>query len=328
VARRLAVAIDDGRLEATEPHVQAAYAQLIKLPEHTYGSNDGKVSGLPWDNHYMDQHINDSNFRVTNSGWADQRAYIDRAIEALGALPLRKEIEGALAASSPAPVNMSGLNAWKLGVGGAPEGTLGCMGGELEIGFDATGAISSLMAGTRQWADANHTLGRFRYRTHSESEFDAYGDRYMLPGCRANETNGALCGFGKQGLTTVAGASNADWAPKLTAAWKDTAACKAVMQYTFDATAQSKYGAPSVADTTVSLAPRATGQAMGPRLLIDVQYHKRQTRMAESLWLSFAPIVKSPRGWRFDKLGRSIDPFDVVRGLARIFYVLALQHQH
>ena len=38
VARRIAAAVEGGELAVTEPHVQAAYAQLIKLPEHTYGS--------------------------------------------------------------------------------------------------------------------------------------------------------------------------------------------------------------------------------------------------------------------------------------------------
>lgn len=153
------------------------------------------ATGLPWDNKYMDQHINDTNYRVTNSGWSDQRAYISRAVTALGSLPIRTEIEQALAASEPsaAAAETAGLSVWKLDVDGAPQGTLQCNsnGGVVSIGFDASGAISSLRAHSpvsgsigRQWADANHTLGRFRYRSHSEGEFDHYGDRYMLPGKR------------------------------------------------------------------------------------------------------------------------------------------------
>ena len=144
----------------------------------------------------MDQHINDTSYRITNSGWSDQRAYISRAVAALGSLPIRTEIEHALAASEPsaAAAETAGLSVWKLGADGAPEGTLQCNsnGGVVSIGFDATGAISSLQAHSpaqdasgatgRQWADANHTLARFRYRSHSEGEFDEYGDRYMLPG--------------------------------------------------------------------------------------------------------------------------------------------------
>ena len=417
VARRLASAIANGSVALTDSRVQAAYQQLIKLPEHTYGSNDGLVGGLPWDNKYMDAHINDSSYARTNSGWSDQRAYIDRAVAALGSLPLRAEIEEALAASEPAPIDGlnpppahtdaagagadagpggggGGLKVWKLGADGAPVGTLNCNG--VTMAFDATGAISSLLqqqaatdpagggggGGGRQWADANHTLARFRYRTHSEGEFDDYGNRYMLPGCRANETNGGLCGFGKQGLTTVAGAANKDWAPKLLAAWKaepaplsghalegeqeqEQGGCRAVLQYTFDSAAQSKYGAPSIANTTITLAPPpssptssapvpAAGAAAAAggggggvlqRLQIDVQYHKRQTRMAESLWLSFQPLLHQEdnqskdssqaaaaaaagpgggggSGWRLDKLGMSIDPFDVVVNGSRAMHAI------
>ena len=206
VARHLAAGIQGGSLKITQPEVQRAYDQLIKLPEHTYGSNDGKVAGahtetvastvrphccqcrihtyalatgLPWDNTYMDQHINDTNYRVTNSGWSDQRAYISRAVTALGSLPIRAEIEQALAASEPsaAAADTAGLSVWKLGADGAPQGTLQCNSndGVVRIGFDASGAISSLQADSpasgsigRQWADANHTLGRFRYLSHSE----------------------------------------------------------------------------------------------------------------------------------------------------------------
>eukprot|EP01043_Picozoa_sp_COSAG02_P040431 COSAG02_NODE_3274_length_7030_cov_14.860008_2_plen_203_part_00 len=120
--------------------------------------------------------------------------------------------------------------------------------------------------------------------------------------------------------------------PQLTGAWKESSpagGCRAVMQYTFDKTAQSKYGAPAVANTTVSLAAAPDGtpdadqhQLQPHRLHIDVQYHKRQTRMAESLWVSFAPRVLEPRGWRVDKLGQSIDPFDVVVNGSRAMHAV------
>ena len=157
-------------------------------------------AGLPWDNKYMDQHINDTNYRATNSGWSDQRAYISRAVTALGSLPIRAEIEQALAASEPsaAAAETTGLSVWKLGPDGAPQGMLQCNsnGGVVRIGFDASGAISSLRADSpvsgstgRQWADPNHTLGRFHYLSHSEGEFDDYGNRYMLPGKRCRLLN-------------------------------------------------------------------------------------------------------------------------------------------
>ena len=53
VARALAAAVESGALPRTDARLAKAYEQLIKLPEHTYGSNDGKVAGLPWDNRYL-----------------------------------------------------------------------------------------------------------------------------------------------------------------------------------------------------------------------------------------------------------------------------------
>lgn len=130
----------------------------------------------------------------------------------------------------------------------------------------------------------------------------------------------------------MAGAVSKDWTPRLTGAWKESSpagACRAVMQYTFDEMAQSKYGAPVIANTTVSLAAAPDGnhnadrqQQQPHRLQLDVQYHKRQTRMAESLWVSFAPRVPEPRGWRLDKLGQSIDPFDVVANGSRAMHAV------
>ena len=122
VARALAAAVAAGTLASDDNRLVAAYDQLIKLPEHTYGSNDGLVANQPWNNSWLDAHIaNDSSFERTEAGWVDQRAYIDRAVAALAdAQPLRAQIEAALAASEPTPVEVAPLISWPLtGAGGA-----------------------------------------------------------------------------------------------------------------------------------------------------------------------------------------------------------------
>ena len=140
----------------------------------------------------------------------------------------------------------------------------------MTLGIDAAGAVAHLVdrKSGRQWAAANQTLARLRYRSHSEPEFNAYGDRYMLPGCRSKEDPG-LCGFGKQGLTSQAGAANQDWAPHVTAAWRGTAGaaqCRLVIQLGFPSEAKSKYGAPSVANISISSAARPSQTAFLSRL--------------------------------------------------------------
>ena len=159
---------------------------------------------MPWDNAYLDSHLNDSAFQRTAAGYLDQRAYIDRAIAALDGLAVQKTILAELSASSPSPLSTDGLDDWPLDAMGAPIGDVQC--GAVQLGFNNAGAIDNLLDSRgRQWAGVNNRIGRFRYSSHSEWEFDSYGERYMLPGCR-NDSSANLCGFGKAGLSSKAGA--------------------------------------------------------------------------------------------------------------------------
>ena len=142
----------------------------------------------------------------------------------------------------------------------------------------------------------------------------------MLPGCRPEQT-ASLCGFGKNGLTSQAHGENLFWMPQVTRAWKSAAGCSSSssgsdpssssspctlrVSLSFAEEAMTKYGAPHSANVTFTVA--AAGS-----ISVDVQYQKRPTMMAESLWFSFRPVLPDPHGWRLNKLGRDVDPFDVV----------------
>jgi hypothetical protein len=58
------------------------------------------------------------------------------------------------------------------------------------------------------------------------------------------------------------------------------------------ASLKKKYGAPSSTNVTFTVVAAGTVD-------IDVQYQKRPTRMAESVWLSFRPVVADPHQWRY-----------------------------
>ena len=53
--RTIAGATSAGRADAADRRVVEALTLLLKLPEHTYGSNDGLVAGGPWDNAAFDR---------------------------------------------------------------------------------------------------------------------------------------------------------------------------------------------------------------------------------------------------------------------------------
>ena len=98
VARELASAIESGAAKVSDPRVAESLTWLVKLPEHTYGSNDARVTSI-WDNDFFDAHVNDSDYEITREGYIDQRAYVVKSVAALGTHPLRAKIEAALQAS-------------------------------------------------------------------------------------------------------------------------------------------------------------------------------------------------------------------------------------
>ena len=51
-------------------------------------------------------------------------------------------------------------------------------------------------------------------------------------------------------------------------------------------------------------------------------FGKAANRMPEALWLSFQPAVSDARGWRMDKCGAEISPFEVVTGGNRAMHAV------
>src|SRR5262249_9464610 len=51
-------------------------------------------------------------------------------------------------------------------------------------------------------------------------------------------------------------------------------------------------------------------------------FDKPANRLAEAFWLSFQPATRDEDGWRFEKLGRAVDPCDVVSRGARTLHAV------
>lgn len=100
------------------------------------------------------------------------------------------------------------------------------------------------------------------------------------------------------------------WEPTLNSLWikrDKNNQCEFVSQLLFPQNLIDNYGAPK--ETWVSFTFSSTIQ-------ISFQWFgKTLTRLPESFWVQFNPIVPDPiQGWKMDKLGFLIDPFNVVSG--------------
>eukprot|EP00040_Diaphanoeca_grandis_P036438 m.232273 g.232273 ORF g.232273 m.232273 type:complete len:192 (+) comp33618_c0_seq3:2520-3095(+) len=82
-----------------------------------------------------------------------------------------------------------------------------------------------------------------------------------------------------------------------------------------------KFGAPKFATLVVMLDTRATTSGK-VSIDFDLQWNgKRPTRMAESLWMTFAPVSKQT-GWQMNKLGRWVDPLQVVTNGSKTMHAI------
>ena len=299
---------------------------LVKLPEHTW-SADIKVALNDTDNwgnaaFHARLAANDTRYANTVSTWALQRAYVDRAVEALRDTPsagvARDELK-AVRDGAAGPPDVSGL----VEVKNRTPAALTFGGGDgWEVAVDAaTGALAG--AGSRaaaggartQWArGAADPLALAIYSTYDETDYDAFLKRYLYVPRSAADAWWITADLGKAGVSTATPPpTRADHRPTLTGVWVDpkAAGVRVVTRAAFPEAAVRLAGAPA----EIWLDARAKPGA-GQKLFLDVTWvNKTATRLPEALWLRFAPAraAVDPASWSLYKLHSPVSPLDVVR---------------
>jgi len=341
VTRLVTEEIQAGAINTSAHDFQEFYTILLKLPEHTWGYTGAGCAGADWSNSGWRSptsscRFGSAQYTTARNSYVDQRNFTLLAIEALTGPTawLRPKLIAAIQARDPVPVSTVGPQ----GEGWLPfdvthDGTVTVSrpssNRSVVAVFNASGAITSLRVGNVTMADPQHPLGLFQYRTHSEDELNLYGDEYCLDHCRADC---GRCGFSKCDLSK-AGAVSSRNAPLVVAAWRRGQIDSEEQSFFFNVSFAGcsggpalleQYGAPAFATIKVSI--NATDLDPGPlRLTVDLTwYGKQPTRMAESLWMTFAPQTgQGAANWRMDKLGRWVDPFQVARNGSQTMHALA-----
>ena len=202
--------------------------------------------------------------------------------------------------------------------------------GKVELKIGPGGGIVSLQrgAGGRQWAGPDNPIGQFLYETYVMEDYTVFlhdigsriGDKGVWPqhteGPFANNT--VTCeddaNFCKANFS-AANPKRRSIVPTVTGIWTKSDGpdgCAVVIESALPADANSAAGAPA------SVVAKLTVSAMGTVLDWDfVQVNKRPTRLPESTFFSFNPVVSDPHGWGLTVLGSEMDPLDVVGKLAK-----------
>ncbi|HBA91479.1 MAG TPA: hypothetical protein DCZ08_06915, partial [Anaerolineaceae bacterium] len=238
------------------------------------------------------------NFRTFEASWAEKRAYIASAVNALGNTPRSEQARSRLAALQPGVPSLAG---WKQP--SSAESVLDLPG--LAAQFDLkTGALIAwqVKPGGKFWADGDHPLGLLRYQTFSADDYERFFRQYIRPEEQNNDWSRE--DFTKPGLENAHPVSRY-WQPVVVDGYQKDNAC--LFHLTGEPESVSNYGCPR------DFYLKYTFNQAKPELEIDLQWFNKQAcRMPEALWFSFIPRTPGEASWSIDKLGQDVSPLDVV----------------
>jgi len=266
--------------ELTPPRLDFG-RKLALVPEHTWGVDiksflrDESV----WDRAALEEaRRTDFRFAYTEASWAEQRAYLDKAVAALGPADRKRarqsmattRVPAAAKAPAAAPVERYRVAGWSVSLN------------------RETGDIAAIAApdGT-VIAGRNGTLLGFRYETYSANETARFRQSYVT-----QQFDWALRDFDKPGLEH-ADARAAEWAPRPVG----TRASRRSLAFelTLPEPARDNFGGPG----TIEL--RLTPVDAVRIDLALVLRNKPANRMPEAGFLTLTPAAAE--AWDFRKLG-------------------------
>jgi hypothetical protein len=270
--------------------------------EHTWGTDT--KTWLDFDNYIpsdLATKLDTKNYKVVEFSWIEKRQDL---LDGIATLPeaLREEAQLAIAGVAATwPVTSPGA---VLAEPGKPIETE-----HFVLRIDAkTGAITRLRnkATGREWASAQNPLAFLTYQTLSAEDYQHYQASYLT-----TKADWAQKDFGKPNIERF-GAKREEWHPVSTEVIVEERedALRILIGMGFkDEEAFSSGRAAFPRHVFVELVlPKDE-----PVIHLNLSWFgKPATRMPEALWLTFNPIAEDVKGWKLEKSGEWIAPFDVV----------------
>lgn len=283
---------------------------LLLVPEHTWGL-DVKTH-LDDYRHYTGPEL--AELRRTPAGmameasWAEQRAYLDRALEALPPAE-REEADTRLAALEAIPDERGALTRVDPGVAIATR--------YFEITLDGHGAISSLRFRGREWAVADRPLAEFGYEVFSDRGYQRFMAQYLVAG--EEHRWWSVPDFSKPGIGEAV-QEHERWRAELTGARvaKEDWGLRILLRLSLPERPATMFGAPGEAMLEIAVSDSS------PELRLMLRWpDKPACRLPEALWLSFPFAAPAGDGWTLDKLDLPVSPRHVVSRGARSLHAVS-----
>jgi hypothetical protein len=275
-----------------KPAFTAARARDVIDPAR----NPPATAGYAWA--YDDHAGRALTFSGFERSWQEQRAYLQRAVEALAPERAAEALAALRALQSVRAAPAAGTDV-------RPGQEFGA--GRFRIRLGEDGSLTALVDESgREYAGDEHRLAAYRYQTFDERDENLWLDQY----CRDLDRNGfwAVPDQSKPGLAIAATHPATVFAPRATRAVVRTDGDDDVVSVTLElpAAATEVWGAPRDLRLEYTF-PHGEGA-----IQVELTAAGRDaSRLPEASWLGFRPR-RAEGAWRLDKLGTLVDPARVV----------------
>lgn len=276
--------------------------KLLLVPEHTWGL-DVKTHLNDWKNYAAKEFRaarSQANFQKMEQSWAEQRGYLNSAIDALPEELSRKATER-LATLTPRHPSMHDYTQ-------IIDFTQPVRLGPFTVYISPqTGWPTQMELAGKPLLSPNHCLGRFWYETFSAADYQRFRRQYSVHKRETREW--AIPDFTKPGIEEIA-REHKQFLPHL--AWAGTCVKEEfdTLLILMDMPDESwqVYGSPK----RITLEITATRDQS--ELFYCLQwFEKPACRLPEAIWFSFEPKVINHRSWKMEKLGQWISPYEVIK---------------
>jgi hypothetical protein len=303
IARLREAWIAKGALQVGDATDLELLRHVLLEAEHTWGTDT--KTWLDFDNYIPSDlagKLDTKTYKVVEFSWIEKRQDL---LDGIATLPeaLREEAQLAIEAIRPVWPVVTPVAISPDGLEKPIEST------HFLIGLDAkTGAITRLRnkATGREWTSAQNPVAQLTYQTLSAEDYSRYQASYLT-----TKADWAAKDFGKPNIERF-GAKREEWVPASAGVRvEETAeAHRIVVSLQFN-------DAEAFTSGRAAFPRHAFFELVLPKNepVIHMQlswFGKPATRMPEALWLTFNPIAEDPKGWKLDKSGEWISPFDVI----------------
>jgi hypothetical protein len=291
--------LTERKVDPNDPKFKEFSTYLLLLAEHTGGLDE--TSTLDHDHYTVEELadvLNTEPYRRMVQSWSDARAYVDKAVLALGDSPLAEEAKLELANLEPKKPDLSGFLPFEM------DQVL--QNDFFVIRFDAeTGAIRSLydLGNEQMLHDGSIPTGLFWHESFSEEDYQHWADQYLQL-----STEWAINDFCKPNVGQH-GAVSAKRIPKVQQAYIKNLpeGITILMRLGLEEAIPAKYGLPAEVWLKVEF----------PEKQKEIRYtlewfNKEATRLPESYWFSMGFSACNPESWKIEKMNRLIAPSNVV----------------